>query len=109
MGDELLLSIKLGPRQYCRLQERIPLRCWVTVLYFDSLHVRRSLLCRARNVSASGMLVESINALQAGSIVYVRPKDWNFLLGVAHVRRCDRRGWKYRIGVKYCIPLKKRF
>src|SRR5438309_6117185 len=103
--------MRLGftPATNSRLYERIPIRCRVTLLYFDSNHIKRCLPGRLRNVSGSGTFVESLAPMKVGSLVYVRLRKVGLLSGMARVRHCNRRTWKYGIGLQYYIPLKNRF
>jgi len=105
----LFMTLGLTPATNSRLYERIPLRCRVTLLYFDSEHIKRYLPGRMRNVSGSGILVESLAPIKVGSVVYVRLRKMGLFSGIARVRHCDRRRWKYGIGLQYYIQLKNRF
>ena len=105
----LFMRLGFTPATNSRLYERIPIRCRVTLLYFDSDHIKRYLTGRMRNVSGSGILVESLAPIKVGCFVYVRSKKVGLLSGMARVRQCDRRRWKYGIGLQYYIQLKSRF
>ena len=105
----LFMRLRLTRATNSRLYERIPIRCGVTLLYFDSEHIKRYLPGRMRNVSGSGILVESLTPIEVGSLVYVRLRKLGLLSGMARVRHCDRRRWKYGIGLQYYIQLKNRF
>ena len=105
----LFMRLGLTPATNSRLYERIPIRCRVTLLYFDSKHIKRYLPGRMRNVSGSGILVESLAPITVGSLVYVRLRKVGLFSGMARVQHCDRRKWKYGIGLQYYIPLKNRF
>lgn len=64
---------------------------------------------RTLDVSGSGLQVKSRKPLAAGSYVYVRSEQVNFLVGGAYVRHCARRGWAYRVGLEFRRPLPNRF
>ena len=107
MGLFMRLGFTLAANS--RVDERIPIRGRVTLLYFDSEHIKRYLPGRMRNVSGSGILVESLAPITVGSLVYVRLRKVGLFSGMARVRHCDRRRWKYGIGLQYYIQLKNRF
>ena len=87
------------PRTY----ERFRVRCWLTI----SVN-HRKLWARALDMSGSGALVESLFPVAVGSDVRIKSRV-SLLGGKAHVRFCERRGWKYRIGLEFCRPLAARF
>jgi hypothetical protein len=86
-----------------RAQERFRIRCWLTI------SVRRwKLLARAVDMSASGAMIESLFPVSVGSFVRMRSQV-NLLGGGAYVRHCERRGWRYRIGLQFGYPVTARF
>ena len=86
-----------------RSQDRFRIRCWLTI------SVRRwKLLARAVDMSASGAMIVSLFPVAVGSFVRMR-SGVNLLGGGALVRRCERRGWLYRIGLQFASPLTARF
>jgi hypothetical protein len=87
------------PRTY----ERFRIRCWLTI---SVDHWR--LWARAVDMSGSGALVESLLPVAVGSAVRIRSRV-SLLGGQAHVRFCERRGWRYRIGLEFRRPLAARF
>ena len=60
-------------------------------------------------MSGDGLSVETIMALETGTIVYVRSRKVNLISGTAAVRHCGKRGFKYRIGLQYRVSFKNRF
>ncbi|HET9801870.1 MAG TPA: PilZ domain-containing protein [Candidatus Acidoferrum sp.] len=91
------------------MHQRIPIRCWVALVYFDSHHVKRYVPGRALDMSGDGLSVETIAPLEVGSIVYVRSKKVTLIAGTACVRHCGKRGFKYRMGLQYRTSFKNRF
>lgn len=60
-------------------------------------------------MSGDGLSVETIAALETGTIVYVRSRKVSLISGTASVRHCGKRGFKYRIGLQYRTAFKNRF
>jgi PilZ domain len=64
---------------------------------------------RTLDVSATGVLVESLLPIQIGSVVRVRATDVPMLCGIATVRHCARRGLAYGIGLEFEASFNRRF
>jgi hypothetical protein len=127
MGMQLLQTtgqVDLGPRSKSqideprvgppkgtdsRLHKRIPIRCWVALVYFDSHHVKRFLPGRALDMSGDGLSVETFAPLEKGSVVSVRSRKVSLISGTACIRHCGKRGFKYRMGLQYRVTFKNRF
>jgi len=84
--------------------ERVPVRCWLTILASS-----RKILARAVNISGSGAMIRSLFPIVPGSFVKVRGRRVELLGGDAYVRYCERQGWTYVIGVEFARPFNKRF
>ena len=69
---------------------------------------RRMPVCTL-DVSATGVLVESLLPIKIGSVVRVRATDVPMLCGIATVRYCARRGLTYRISLEFEAPFNRRF
>ena len=85
--------------------DRIPLRYPLQLLFKGG----RRMLVRSLDVSASGILVESVFRVSVGSVVRIRAKHVPIFYGDAYVRQCVRKGLVYRIGLEFEVPLNSRF
>src|ERR1043166_7759986 len=90
-----------------RISERIPIRRWLALSYRRANGRRRRIWARARDMSGSGVLVESLLPIGIGSSVFIHTTD--LLVGTAHVRYCSWRGWRFKIGLELAFPLRSRF
>jgi hypothetical protein len=90
-----------------RISERIPIRRWLKLSYRRPKGGRRRIWSRARYMSGSGVLVESLVPIGVGSSVFIHTTD--LLVGTAHVRYCSWRGWRFKIGLELALPLRSPF
>jgi len=84
--------------------ERVPLRCWLTILAST-----RKIWARAVNFTGSGAMIQSLFPIAPGSVVKVRGRRVEILGGDAYVCYCERQGCTYLIGVEFARPFNKRF
>ena len=87
-----------------RTRERVRLHCWMKVAA-----ARRILWARTVNVSGTGILVNSLVPLAAGTFVQLRSRQLALFTGGAYVRYCRRQRWFYRIGLEFQRPVSARF
>lgn len=90
-----------------RVAERIPIRRWLRLSYRRANGRRGRIWARARDMSGSGVLVESLLPIGIGSSVFIHTSD--LPVGKAHVRYCSWRGWTFTIGLELVLPLRSRF
>ena len=90
-----------------RCDDRIALRCPVT-LYQKSVNGRlRVVSAHVLNISSSGALAHASQPLTIGA--YVRMRGNELLSGMAQVRHCSRHGFGFRIGLRFAMALPDRF
>jgi hypothetical protein len=91
-----------------RVSERIPTCCPVTLSHGDeSHHSRRMIRGIVLNMSASGVLVETLRPIAVGSQVRIQANE--LLTGTAFVRHSTRRSWRYRIGLEFARAVPNRY
>ena len=87
-----------------RTHDRFRVRCWVKIAALG-----KNLWARTLEVSGSGVTVEALSPIPAGTDVSMQSKQVHVLIGAASVRHCTKQGWKYRIGLELKHPFAGRY
>jgi hypothetical protein len=82
-----------------RKHPRRAIDCELAISWQDSHGDVRSLRARGLDLSDSGARIETTEAIEVGSCVYVRAEEYG-IAGSAHIRHATRRGSKYVIGLE---------
>jgi|SRR6266849_18073 len=81
-----------------RLQKRVAINSRLFICYEDRQSLRHRVRARAVETSASGILVQSEEAVAVGTIVHLQTANF-IAMGKASVRHCTQKGLMYRIGL----------
>lgn len=84
-----------------RRKQRQLFDCNLEISWQDGQFNSRTLTVHAIDLSNSGIRVESSEAIETHTEVYVRAERYG-LTGSTSVRHCGRRGSKYVIGLEFC-------
>lgn len=81
-----------------RLEPRIPRNSQLVLCCLDRQGGQRRFRALALDVSKNGILVQTEEAVPAGTIVYLQTASFT-ALGKASVRHCTQKGLRFRIGL----------
>ena len=82
-----------------RRHRRESVDCEVALWWADPQRGKQFLRAQGLDLSDSGVLLESDEPLEVGTVVYVQAQEYG-LARLARVRRCTPRGSKFRIGLE---------
>ena len=82
-----------------RRHRRESIDCEVALWWADPQRGKQFLRAQGLDLSDSGVLLESDEPLEVGTVVYVQAQEYG-LARLARVRRCTPRGSKFRIGLE---------
>src|SRR5579863_8552433 len=83
-----------------RRKQRQLFDCALEISWHDAQATSRTLAVHAIDLSNSGIRVESSEAIELHTEVYVRAERYG-LTGSTSVRHCGRRGTKYVLGLEF--------
>jgi hypothetical protein len=96
-----------APGTNCREFQRIPLETRLEICWQDQDGCSRTIRGRAVDISEFGASMKCFRPLPAEAVVFVEARRYN-LAGPALVRRCERRGLRYQIGLEFTSPWMRR-
>ena len=87
-------------RAESRCLARVPVKTPVTVQWRDDGQREQAIAARCIEISESGATIEFPGSIRAGTVVWLSFTKLR-LTGSARVKHCTRRGFWYRVGVRF--------
>jgi len=97
-------SIQPAKPKSRRSDPRVPRNSQVVLCCVDRNGGQRRFRALAVDTSKNGLLVQTDEAIPAGTVVYLQTAGFT-ALGKASVRHCTQKGLRYRIGLYLPDPL----
>lgn len=108
-GGSQTETMQASPRTAdTRFHQRFPIKYRFKLLWQQEGQPGQSLMVQGKNISESGLLVESSRPFDSGDVLIVYCDELQ-LMGSGTVRHCRRVGAKYRIGLEFRQPLMRTF